>query len=76
MIQAIRRKPKMKPWTDAAAIIDTGMPKTRAASRTAISIPASADTHTRLFSTISTKNRVTTGRAETSVESGQEWNGS
>ena len=52
------------------------MPKTTRASTIAITIPASAATHTRAFKTSSTKNSESTGSAATSVESGQEWRGS
>ena len=57
-------------------IIPAGMRKTSAARSTAIAIPASAETHTRLRSTSSTKKRVSTGSAETSVESGHQPSGS
>ena len=47
------------------------MPKTAAASTIAITMPHSAETQTRLRSTSSTKNSVSTGSAETRVDSGQ-----
>ena len=43
---------------------------------TAITMPQRAETHTRLRSTSSTKKSVTTGSAETSVESGHQPSGS
>ena len=76
MIQAIRKKPNTKPLRPAAVIIPAGMRKTKAASRTAVAMPASAETQTRLRSTSSTKKRVSTGSAETSVDSGHQPSGS
>ena len=52
------------------------MPKTAAATTTAMVMPASAEIHTRFRSTSSTKNSVSTGSAATSVDSGQKPSGS
>ncbi len=52
------------------------MPKTAAARTIAITIPHSADTQTRLRSTSRTKKSVSTGSADTSVESGHHPSGS
>ncbi len=71
MIQAMRKKPKTKPLTLAAAISGAGMRNTPAARTIAITIPHNADTQTLRRSTSSTKNSVSTGSAETSVDSGQ-----
>ena len=75
-IHAIRKKPKTKPLTPAAAVIPAGMWKTARASTTAITNPDKAETHTRLRRTSSTKKRVKTGSAETRVESGHQPRGS
>ncbi len=76
MIQAIRRKPKTTPSAEALAIMEAGIPKASAARSTATTIPDSAAIQTRFRRTSSTKKRVRTGRAEASVESAQEPNGS
>ena len=52
------------------------MRKIAAASTTAITKPEKAETQTRLRSTSSTKKRVRTGSADTSVESGHQPSGS
>ena len=76
MIQAMRSRPKTTPCSPAAATIEAGMRKAASASATAIAMPAAALTQTRLRRTTRTKNRVTTGSAETSVERGQDPSGS
>ena len=75
-IQAIRKKPKTKPFRPAAAMSGAGMAKTAAATTTAITIPHRAETQTRLRSTRRTKKRVRTGSAETRVDSGHHPSGS
>src|SRR5215210_6165441 len=76
MTQAMRIMPKMNPCPAAATTNTAGILKTSSASNTAINKPHNADTQTRAFTTTSTKNSVSTGKAETAVESGHEFNGS
>ena len=72
----MRIMPKMKPCPAAVATSTAGIPKTSSASATATSSPLSADTQTRFFSTTSTKKSVSTGSAETAVDSSRLSNGS
>ena len=52
------------------------MRKTSPASAIATIMPAIAETQTLFFSTSMTKNSVNTGKAETSVDTGQQCSGS
>ena len=74
--QAMRIIPKMTPCPAAATTNTAGILNTSSASKTAITIPAKAETQTRAFNTTSTKNNVSTGKAAIAVESGHEFNGS
>ena len=72
----MRITPKMKPCPAAVATSTAGIPNTISASATATTKPLSADTQTRFFSATSTKNSVSTGSADTAVDSSRLPNGS